>query len=881
MRRLRVRPRQQQRLFGCSYPPGLAVLALTLTSSSFAVVNLDSHSTGSRDFDSRGKVAPTTAQLRAARSIHGRVSWGPLGTPASVIHYGGYLAAGIKAPYAESAALSWLAAHKAAFGLRSVKNLRVLTSAPLRGSKAHAVSFRQTFGDALSADGVVTVTVVQAKTGWKVVYASSSLARDQAVVGKRSLSPVRAWIKAASAAGIHVSSVGALGKTADGATAISAAGLSGSETVRPTVFGTARKGAIRAYDTTVTRSIQGAQDSYRVIVDAATGKLLYRQNLVDNLASDPVWSAFSIAPPFNPLNAFPWNYPSTDTRQTYCWTATAGCTNVVSDDPQPRSTRWASPRSSSGTSRWTSWATRACRRARSATTSTRRFCGAAAAGRTTTRPTRARSARPATTRRRTSRGRTSGSTPRATRRRCSRRDRPGPRRTRTSRTGRLPRSTSSSATTGCTTTRTTSAGTRATGTPSSTTTASARSTRRRRRVARRPRRSATTPSWAVPGRRDQRRSAWLRARDNANMGTGADGQHPSTNMFLWQPLPASFYAPCVDGDYDFTVFAHEFGHAIENRMIGKGVGARQGFPAGAMGEAFGDFDALEFVNEPHRTGPGLGSLHRGRVRHRQRLQRHPRLPRGPADGREFPAARTEPRHRSAELRRLRLRQRRAGGARRRRDLDRDRRSTCATCSSSGTRRAAPPRTSRALRGQTPEHLPGRPPLDPALLRRDGDDAAQPDDVQDARDAKLAADMARFGGANQDLLWQGFALRGFGQFAQTNTTSDSGNANAAIRSDARLLVAAREQRDVDLLRRRKGTRSVPVNAKIYVGDYQARSDADRGHRPGHESRRDAKRREPRQHGAVRADLSRTRALEALVDVQLHRRSRPATAWCGST
>ena len=31
----------------------------------------------------------------------------------------------------------------------------------------------------------------------------------------------------------------------------------------------------------------------------------------------------------------------------------------------------------------------------------------------------------------------------------------------------------------------------------------------------------------------------------------------------------------------------------------------------------------------------------------------------------------------------------------------------------------------------------------------------------ARDAMLAADLARFGGANQDLIWQGFAMRGFG------------------------------------------------------------------------------------------------------------------------
>jgi hypothetical protein len=32
----------------------------------------------------------------------------------------------------------------------------------------------------------------------------------------------------------------------------------------------------------------------------------------------------------------------------------------------------------------------------------------------------------------------------------------------------------------------------------------------------------------------------------------------------------SFYAPCVDGDYDQGVIGHEFGHMIENRMIGKG-----------------------------------------------------------------------------------------------------------------------------------------------------------------------------------------------------------------------------------------------------------------------------------------------------------------------
>jgi hypothetical protein len=128
-----------------------------------------------------------------------------------------------------------------------------------------------------------------------------------------------------------VGQVAALGKTANGSIGLAAAGFSGLQTVKPAVFGTPRKGAIRDYDTTVTKTLVGPQSSYRVIVDAATGKLLFRQNLVDNATDNPTWLAFANTPPFNPMNAYPWNYPSTDTRSRFCWTATAGCTNAVSD----------------------------------------------------------------------------------------------------------------------------------------------------------------------------------------------------------------------------------------------------------------------------------------------------------------------------------------------------------------------------------------------------------------------------------------------------------------------------------------------------------------------------------------------------------------------
>src|SRR5215218_9609067 len=124
MRRLSVLPRRARsaQLLALA---GLALLALTLASSGLAVVHIEGRSTGLRDFDARTRVAPTKAQLQAARSIHGHVSWSTLGAPASVIRYGGYLATGIKAPSAAVAARSWLAAHKQLFQLRTVRHLRL------------------------------------------------------------------------------------------------------------------------------------------------------------------------------------------------------------------------------------------------------------------------------------------------------------------------------------------------------------------------------------------------------------------------------------------------------------------------------------------------------------------------------------------------------------------------------------------------------------------------------------------------------------------------------------------------------------------------------------------------------------------------------------
>ena len=87
-------------------------------------------------------------------------------------------------------------------------------------------------------------------------------------------------------------------------------------------------------------------------------------------------------------------------------------------------------------------------------------------------------------------------------------------------------------------------------------------------------------------------------RDNANMRTNPDGVSSITNMYLWQPLAAGFYAPCVDGDYDMGIIGHEYGHAIENRMIGKGANrGGQTTDSGATGESYGDLNGMEILNE--------------------------------------------------------------------------------------------------------------------------------------------------------------------------------------------------------------------------------------------------------------------------------------------
>jgi hypothetical protein len=83
---------------------------------------------------------------------------------------------------------------------------------------------------------------------------------------------------------------------------------------------------------------------------------------------------------------------------------------------------------------------------------------------------------------------------------------------------------------------------------------------------------------------------------------------------------------------------------------------------------------------------------------------------------------------------------------------------------------------------------------------------------DARDAMLAADLMRFGGRNQDLLWNAFARRGLGEAAFSNASADT----APIPD-----FTSPHQREATLRFRPVG-RDGPAEAELYVGHYEARS-----------------------------------------------------------
>ena len=248
-------------------------------------------------------------------------------------------------------------------------------------------------------------------------------------------------------------------------------------------------------------------------------------------------------------------------------------------------------------------------------------------------------------------------------------------------------------------------------------------------------------------------------RNNANQITLQDGVPGITNQYLFQPLPGVNYPPCADANYDMSVVGHEYTHAITNRMIGGPDNDITSDQGDAMGESWGDLTATEYMMEHGYLPVGdanptaLGAYATG---DKQRGIRNYAFNATPLNysniGYDTPGVQV---HADGEIwsaTNWTLRQalidkweRAYPYGDKKRQLD---------CANGLYAPDACPGNRRWIQLQFDSFLLMSP--SPSMLG--------------ARDAMLAADVARFGGANQKEMWRAFAIRGMG----ANAFSANGN-----------------------------------------------------------------------------------------------------------
>jgi len=294
-----------------------------------------------------------------------------------------------------------------------------------------------------------------------------------------------------------------------------------------------------------------------------------------------------------------------------------------------------------------------------------------------------------------------------------------------------------------------------------------------------------------------------RGRDNANQITLQDGIPGITNQYLFQPVAGGFYSPCVDGDFDMTVIGHEYTHAISSRMVGGPDGGLSSEQGGAMGESWSDLVAIEYLMEygyvpvdgedPFAVGAYVTGNKKTGIRNYSMAD-------SPLNYSNYGYDFTGPQvHASGEI-----------WSAVNYDIRRD---------MINKYNGAYPASNRTLQKdcadgkRQPQLCPGNRRwvqlmFDAFLLQTSGTG------MLDARDAMLAADVMRFDGANQALLWKAFARRGFGVDADSTSGDDTSPRPGWIdpvgpEGTVNLIVEGFPSR-------------TKVASTIYVGRYEARS-----------------------------------------------------------
>ena len=282
---------------------------------------------GLDDLDVRGTVAPTAAQLGRASALGSsvKVRWNSLGTPASIAPTSGSLGTAAGAPV--TAARSWLKSNATLLGISGsdVDALEVVSDQPFADSPARAVLFRQKFGSlAPAVGGLVTVGIGSGK----VQFVSSSLSRASGAAPAATLTAPAAWLLAAKNVGRDVSA----GKISDvvsksGWTSFDVAGLPQQQMARLRALPLADGSVRPVFEANVIDVQGGSASAYTLMVDAVTGKVLVRQNKVDQSSDAFQFQGTVTATACGPKHQF--QVKDDKTRQIVATAATVVTTNDI------------------------------------------------------------------------------------------------------------------------------------------------------------------------------------------------------------------------------------------------------------------------------------------------------------------------------------------------------------------------------------------------------------------------------------------------------------------------------------------------------------------------------------------------------------------------
>ncbi len=692
-----------------------------------------------------GVIDPTARQRDIAADLGATaVRWNDFGTPHVLTKHGGYLT-GPAEGSAVDVARAFVRDNRALFRLSdaAVDRLDVLRDTPLYDSPdltrvlregkepanpdvAHVVLFRQTFGDLHAGwDGLLTVGVQHdGRIGW----VSSSVTGDDTVSGAKRLSAADAIKTAAADVDLDLGALSAV-TTDDAWTTFNAANLTDVQRARLTALPTPANGVRTAWEVTLLKSHhtdhegQSHPAAFISFVDAETGEVLLRRNKVDYLAEPrraqldsgddlplPYWRVF----PANPNFADSAN-PSEDTRELWCWTEAQECDeaqhNIASRVPWDVRPPSAPTLTTDGNNATTA-------------ISEVSFLTPDTLVQRPVSPTRnydyawnntwlESKCDPAVF------------------------DQPGGNDDDASTTNLFVmhnRMHDWSYRLGFTelTSNLQVSNFGNTG-------------------------PARENDPEVGNAQSGRRTVY--GRDNANQITLQDGIPPITNQYLWQPLAGAFYAACTDGAYDMAVVAHEYGHAITNRMIGgpdTGTGDSQGQTESWSDLIFSEYfrgygitsgeDANPFALAPYVSG------------NKERGIRNYSMSDSPLNysNLSYDGSGTTSPHANGEIWSA---------------VNFD----IAEALNAKYDAAFPSSDQelqlRCAKGELPaDYCPGNRRwaqlmFDGFLLQPSGST------MLDSRDSMLAADMLRFGGANQAELWDSFAKRGFGDTASSENAAD--------------------------------------------------------------------------------------------------------------